>query len=461
MRADGADMDMKKNDRLKLKIDGMSAEGSGIGRTETGMAVFVPQSAAGDVLEVKILKVKKTYAFGKIESILKPSRDRISVDCPYFSKCGGCVYRHISYEAEKRIKEQKVRDAVQRIGGLHGVKINPVLSTECPERYRNKAQFPVGKEESGKIITGFYARHSHRIIDCGDCLLQPVLFQTVTDITKDFLEETNQEPYCEETHSGKLRHIYIRYGEQTGELMVCYVVNGNGLKQEDVLVKRLKERLPQLKSVVVNVNRDKTNVILGGKTRVVYGRDFIYDTLCGLKFKLSPQSFYQVNRRGAELLYGKAGEYAGLSGKEILLDLYCGTGTIGLSMAKQCKKVIGVEVVAQAIEDAKQNAEENQIQNAEFICGDAAQAASALKEQGIKPDVVIVDPPRKGLAEELIKTIVQMAPKRVVYVSCDPATLARDLRMFAEQGYQTRELTPVDLFSRTSHCETAALVIRQ
>lgn len=451
-------MDMKKNDIIKLTIEGMSAEGSGIGRTETGMAVFVPLSAVGDVLEVKILKVKKTYAFGKIEKVLEPSTDRIEVDCSYFNKCGGCVYRHISYEAEKRVKEQKVRDAVQRIGWLCDVKINPILSPENSNRYRNKAQLPVGKEESGKIITGFYAKHSHRIIDCTDCLLQPMLFQTVTDVTKSFLQDTKQEPYNEETHSGKLRHIYIRYGEQTGELMVCYVINGNGLKQEDVLVKRLKERLPQLKSVVINVNREKTNVIMGAKTRVAYGRGFIYDILCGLKFKLSPLSFYQVNRRGAELLYGKAKEYAGLNKEDILLDLYCGTGTIGLSMAKQCKKVIGIEVVAQAIEDAKQNAEENQIRNAEFICGDAAQAAFALKEQGIKPDVVIVDPPRKGLAEELIRIIVQMAPKRIVYVSCDPATLARDLRLFADQGYQTKELTPVDLFSRTSHVETVVLL---
>ena len=448
---------MKKNDIVKIKITSATAEGSGVGKTEDNIVVFVPMTAIGDEIEARILKVKKTYAFGKIEKIITPSSARISPDCPNFSKCGGCVWRHISYDEELKIKSQKVRDAVERIGGI-STEFRPIIGSERVNRYRNKAQLPIGRDREGGAVLGFYAFHSHRIIDCDDCALQPEIFKTVMDVTRDFIERTNTDIYDESTGKGRLRHLYIRLGEVTNELMVCYVVNGNGLKQEDMLVKMLRESLPNLKTVVFNSNREKTNVILGNKNRVAYGKGYITDVLCRLKFKISPFSFWQVNRAQAEKLYSKAKEYAKLSGDEVLLDLYCGTGTIGLTMAQDCKQLVGVEIVEDAVNDAKANAEANEINNARFICADAPTAAEQLRKEGTAPDVVILDPPRKGCGEELVKTIRKMNPKRVVYVSCDPATLARDLKYFSENGYITHEVTPCDMFPRTAHCETVVLL---
>ena len=450
---------MKKNDIVKIKITSATAEGSGVGKTEDNIVVFVPMTAIGDEIEARILKVKKTYAFGKIEKIITPSAARISPDCPNFSKCGGCVWRHISYDEELKIKGQKVRDAVERIGGI-STEFRPIIGSDRVNRYRNKAQLPVGKDKEGGAVIGFYAFHSHRIIDCDDCALQPEIFKTVMDVTRDFIERTNTDIYDESTGKGRLRHLYIRLGEVTNELMVCYVVNGNGLKQEDMLVKMLRESLPNLKTVVFNSNREKTNVILGNKNRVAYGKGYITDVLCRLKFKISPFSFWQVNRAQAEKLYSKAKEYAKLSGDEVLLDLYCGTGTIGLTMAQDCKQLVGVEIVEDAVNDAKANAEANEINNARFICADAPTAAEQLRKEGTAPDVVILDPPRKGCGEELVKTIRKMNPKRVVYVSCDPATLARDLKYFSENGYITHEVTPCDMFPRTAHCESVALLTK-
>ncbi len=450
---------MKKNDIVKLKITSATAEGSGVGKTEDNIVVFVPMTAIGDEIEARILKVKKTYAFGKIEKIITPSSARISPDCPNFSKCGGCVWRHISYDEELKIKSQKVRDAVERIGGI-STEFRPIIGSERVNRYRNKAQLPIGRDREGGAVLGFYAFHSHRIIDCDDCALQPEIFKTVMDVTRDFIERTNTDIYDESTGKGRLRHLYIRLGEVTNELMVCYVVNGNGLKQEDMLVKMLRESLPNLKTVVFNSNREKTNVILGNKNRDAYGKGYITDVLCGLKFKISPFSFWQVNRTQAEKLYSKAKEYAKLSGDEVLLDLYCGTGTIGLTMAQDCKQLVGVEIVEDAVNDAKANAEANGINNARFICADAPTAAEQLRKEGTAPDVVILDPPRKGCGEELVKTIRKMNPKRVVYVSCDPATLARDLKYFSENGYITHEVTPCDMFPRTAHCESVALLTK-
>ena len=450
---------MKKNDIVKIKITSATAEGSGVGKTEDNIVVFVPMTAIGDEIEARILKVKKTYAFGKIEKIITPSAARISPDCPNFSKCGGCVWRHISYDEELKIKSKKVKDAVERIGGI-STEFRPIIGSDRVNRYRNKAQFPFGKDKEGGAVIGFYAFHSHRIIDCDDCALQPEIFKTVMDVTRDFIERTNTDIYDESTGKGRLRHLYIRLGEVTNELMVCYVVNGNGLKQEDMLVKMLRESLPNLKTVVFNSNREKTNVILGNKNRVAYGKGYITDVLCRLKFKISPFSFWQVNRAQAEKLYSKAKEYAKLSGDEVLLDLYCGTGTIGLTMAQDCKQLVGVEIVEDAVNDAKANAEANEINNARFICADAPTAAEQLRKEGTAPDVVILDPPRKGCGEELVKTIRKMNPKRVVYVSCDPATLARDLKYFAENGYITHEVTPCDMFPRTAHCESVALLTK-
>ena len=451
---------LSKNDIINLTITSASADGSGIGRTDEGMAVFVPLSAIGDELAVRILKVKNTYAYAKIESLLIPSPLRITPDCDCYSRCGGCVWRHISYKEECELKKNRVDDTIKRIGGIDAP-VNPIISCTDTLRYRNKAQLPVGIDKNGRISIGFYAFHSHRIIVCDDCLLQPESFSTVIKITRDFIVRTGALPYDEATGKGKLRHIYIRRAEITGELMVCYVVNGGGLKQEALLIDMLKENLPELKTVIFNTNREKTNVILGKKNRIAFGDGYITDELCGLKFRISPFSFWQVNRTQAELLYKKAREYAAPSRSDVLLDLYCGTGTIGLTMARDCKTLVGVEIVSDAIEDAKKNADLNGIDNSRFICADASTAAVQLKSEGLSPDIVILDPPRKGCGEQLVNTVAQMNPKRIVYVSCDPATLARDLSYFSARNYKTTEITPVDMFPRTGHVETVVLMQRK
>lgn len=448
-------MGLAKNDIIKLNITAMSSEGSGIGKTEDGMVVFVPMTAVGDELFVRILKVKKTLAYGKIEEIITPSASRVEPECDVFRLCGGCVYCHIDYDSEAKIKEKRVADAISRIGGID-TKVNPIVKAHSPSRYRNKAQIPVGVSPEGKVTMGFFSRHSHRIADSMDCLLQPKVFLTASAVLKDFIQEKNISTYNEETHTGLVRHLYLRFGEKSGELMVCIVINGDSIPFEEELVSRLLSALPTIKSISVNSNTEKTNVILGKNFRVLYGDIYISDTLCGLKFLISPQSFYQVNRSQAEVLYGIARDYAELKSTDTLLDLYCGTGTIGLSMALDCKSLIGVEIVPRAIEDAKKNARLNNIANSRFICGDAATAAAKLKEEGVTPDVIILDPPRKGCDAELLSTVAAMSPRRIVYVSCDPATLARDLKIFAELGYTTEEVTPVDMFPRTAHVESVA-----
>lgn len=450
---------MRKNQMAELTITGYTAEGNGVGRLD-GMAVFVPGAAAGDRLRVKIVKAEKSFAFAKIEEILSPSPDRVEEDCVQAVRCGGCVFRHISYEAELAAKERRVYDALTRIGGLCDPPINPIVSSECAARYRNKAQIPVGKGEDGELLLGYYAPRSHRIVDCGGCLLQPEIFEEALRIFRAWAEEHHPEPYDELIHRGKLRHIYLRLAQKTGELMFCLVVNGNGLKGEEELARRLKEELPGLKSVIINSNREKTNVILGPKCRTVWGSDFITDELCGLKFHLSPLSFYQVNRSQAERLYTLVADCAALKKEDILLDLYCGTGTIGLSMASRVKRVIGVEIIPQAVEDAKKNAALNEINNAEFYCADAAEAAERLRKEGVSPNVIVLDPPRKGISPELVKTVCGFSPERAVYVSCDPATLSRDLKLFGAEGYSVKDVTPVDMFPRTAHVETVALLSR-
>lgn len=452
-------MELTKNQIVPLEITGYTAEGSGVGRYH-GIAVFVPLAASGDHLEVRILKVAKTFAYGKIEKIVTASKDRIPADCPQFTRCGGCVYRHISYEAELHAKQQRVQDALERIGGLHFTVMKPIVGAQQPDRYRNKAQLPIGAGPNGEVSLGFYAAHSHRIIDCEECLLQPKEFTCAMEAFKEWERKTRDDVYDESTGRGHLRHLFLRKAETTGEIMACVVANGNGVHNEPELAELMEKNVPGLKSVVVNMNRDKTNVILGKKCRTIWGQDYITDELCGLKFRISPMSFYQVNPRQAERLYGIAGEYAELTGKETVLDLYCGTGTIGLSMASKAGQVIGVEIVEQAVEDAKKNAAENGIENAEFLCADAAKAADMLKNRGVKPDVVVLDPPRKGCDSALIDTVAAMAPQRVVYVSCDPATLARDIRLFALKGFKTMEATPVDMFPRTAHVEAVVLMSR-
>ncbi len=447
---------MKKNDIITLNITAMSSEGAGIGRHE-GLAVFVPMSAVGDELKVKILKVKSNCAFGKIEDILIPSPSRIDSDCEVFPKCGGCVYRHISYEEELKLKQQRVEDAVKRIGGVN-MTPQPIVSDLKTTGYRNKAQYPVAQDGS----VGFFANHSHRIIPCDSCNLQPDEFTRICEIFKFWMKTSGNAPYCEENGKGLIRHLYIRKAVVTGEIMVCLVINGDKVRAADRLVQDLKEELGEsLKTVLLNINKKQTNVILSDKCVNLYGDGYIYDILCGVKIRISPLSFYQVNHDMAERLYEKAKEYASPKNKTVI-DLYCGAGTIGLFMAKEAKSVIGVEIIPEAIEDAKFNANNNGITNTEFVCGDASNAAKLLAQKKIKPDVVIVDPPRKGCSAELLETIANdFCPEILVYVSCDPATLARDIKILDTLGYKLNEYTPFDLFPRTSHVETVALLSRQ
>lgn len=446
---------LKKNDEIELYIEDFTSEGSGVGHFE-GMAVFVSGAAAGDKALVHIIKVKSTYAIGKCVKILKPSKTRIAPDCEYAGSCGGCAFRHISYEAETAMKKKRVEDAFQRIGGIDK-KLDGFIAAENLTRYRNKAEYPVSFEKELKI--GFYALHTHRIINCRDCVLQPEIFADIVAVIRKWTVEFGISIYNSETGNGLLRHIYIRQGAVSKEIMVCLVINGERIPKEAELVKRLCE-IPDIKSIVLNINRLNNNVILGEECKTVYGADYIYDELCGVKIRLSPLSFYQVNHAQAEKLYRKAAEYAQLDGSQTVLDMYCGAGTIGLSMADKAKNVIGVEIVEPAVRDAKINAGLNGIKNAQFYCADASQAAQMLKEEGIKPDVIVLDPPRKGCSAELVKTVSEMQPDRVVYVSCDPATLARDCKRFGELGYKTEKLTAVDLFPRTVHVETVTLITR-
>lgn len=445
---------MQKNDELILKITDVTHDGSGIGKCD-GMAIFVPLTAIGDTARVKILKVKKTYAYGKVLEILTPSSDRTEPDCEAFNKCGGCVYRHINYDAELKLKSNKVYETVKRLGGVD-IKPQPIIHSDTT-RYRNKAQYPINQD--GKA--GFYAFHSHRIIPCANCKLQPAIFGEIVLVCEDWIKNNNIKIYDETCHKGLLRHIYIRMAEKTDEIMLTLVINGDSLPHFKKLISAINEKLPQVKSIQLNINKADTNVILGDKCVKLHGEDYITDILCGVKVRLSPLSFYQVNRTMAEKLYEKACEYAKPENKNVL-DLYCGAGTIGLSMAKVSKSIIGVEIIPEAVKDAEFNAKQNGIKNARFICADATAAAEQLAKENIKTDVVIVDPPRKGLTPELIDTISnKFIPERVVYVSCDIATMARDIKIFDSFGYKLIEYTPADLFPRTAHCECCALIERK
>ncbi|MBR2042827.1 MAG: 23S rRNA (uracil(1939)-C(5))-methyltransferase RlmD [Clostridia bacterium] len=446
---------MQKNDEIVLNITDVTHDGNGVGKYD-GVAIFVPGTAVGDTVRVHIVKVLKNYCFGKAVEIIEKSKDRIRIDCPVFSRCGGCVYRHIDYKAESLIKANRVENVMRRIGNVT-VSPSPIL-TGNPDHYRNKAQYPVSL--SGEV--GFYAVHSHRIIPCGECALQPEEFSSIAEVFSKYIKECALSAYNEETGKGLIRHLYLRKATATNEIMVAIVINGNALPKVDLFVDSLRILLGEsLKTVVININKEKTNVILGKENTVVYGDGYITDILCGNKIRINPLSFYQVNRTMAEVLYKKAEEYADVGGKS-LLDLYCGAGTIGLSFAKSAKSVIGVEIIKEAVEDAKFNAQINNISNARFICADAAKAAKQLESEGIHPDVVILDPPRKGCDNQLLGIVANsFSPDRIVYVSCDPATLARDCKTLAELGYKVKEYTPVDLFPRTSHVETVALLSRQ
>ena len=447
---------IKKNDIVKLKIDSVSSDGSGVGRFEN-LVIFTPMSCAGDEINAHILKLKKTYAFAKVESIITPSPDRIEPDCEIFRLCGGCAYRHMKYEAEKREKRKTVDDALERIGGL-SVKTEGIISAS-PERYRNKAQYPL-REENGEIKAGFFAKHSHRVISCKDCRLEPEIFGKINEAVIYFLKENSISAYNESLHSGLVRHIFLRCSEGAKQIALCLVINGSTLPKKREFVSFITASFPEIKSICLNINREKTNVILGEKFINIFGSDCIEDTLLSKRFEISPASFYQVNREMCEKLYEKAKEYADLKPGENLIDLYCGAGTIGICLAEENTGLIGVDIVPEAVENAKRNAALNSLKNARFICADASKATEILKSRGIKADCVIIDPPRKGCDENTIENILSFAPSRIVYVSCNPASLARDLKVFEQKGYKVERVCAADMFPRTAHCEVIALLTR-
>ncbi len=446
---------MKKNDIYTAEIIAMSSEGMGICKINN-IAVFVGSTAIGDMIEVRIVKVLKNYCFGIVEKIIKASTAREESECKVFSKCGGCVFRHINYGEEALIKETRVKDAITRIGGYKDFNMEKIRACDTRDRYRNKAQIPFGVDNNGELTMGFFGKHSHRIIPVDDCLLQPFEFTEVMQIIKDWYKKAKVSVYNEKDHKGILRHLYLRMGNN--ELMVCIVINADELPFATQLCIAIKEKIKNVSSIIINVNKEKTNVVLGKTCKTLWGKDFISENLCGLNFNISPLSFFQVNRNQAERLYQKAIEFADLKGEETLVDLYCGTGTIGLCMASKAKKLIGIEIIPQAIENAKINAEMNNIHHAEFICADAGKAVEILEERGEKPDVVVLDPPRKGCDTALIDTVSRMNPKKIVYISCDPASLARDLKVFAEKGYMLQNSQAFDLFPATSHVETVCLL---
>lgn len=447
---------MRKNDIVEIEVTALTNEGSGVGRYD-GMAVFVPFSAVGDLIECRIVKVLKSYAYGKIERIIIPSSDRAENDCPVFGKCGGCAFRHITYEAELVAKAGFVRDAFCRIGGLEP-EFLPIRGSDSCERYRNKLQMPLDKSSSGEVVCGFFSERSHRVIPIDDCLLQPEIFSEIAAFIKAEAARLKISVYNEQKHEGVLRHIFLRRGYHSGE--ICAVLVAKRKTPElSTLAAALEKKFPEIKGVAVNINPDRTNVILGERDILLCGRAEIRDTMCGVEVELSPKSFYQVNTPAAENLYRQAAEFAQPDGKT-LLDLYCGAGTVGLSMAGRAAKIIGAEIIPEAVENARRNAENSGFTNAEFICADAGEAANSLADRGVMPDVILLDPPRKGCDENTLSACVKMDPERIVMISCNAATAARDCKFLSENGYSIQVVRAFDLFPRTKHVECVVLMTR-
>lgn len=442
---------LEKGSIYTAVIDGYSSEGLGIARVN-GAVVFVPHAVRGEEVDLRITKVMKTSCAGEIVKIHDPSPERMEPECPYAGKCGGCAYRHLTYPEELWAKRQRVQDALTRIGGLE-LTVEEILGTKNPEHYRNKSQYPVGADGS----IGFFQARTHKVVPIRRCLIQTEAADRTAQAVGEWMRRYKISAYDETTGKGLVRHVCVRVNRK-GESLCCVVVNGNKVPREPELAAYVTAAVPHTVGVLLNSNTRRGNVVLGDKYRTLFGRNYLMDTLCGLEFKLSMPSFYQVNRDQAEVLYGKALEFAGLTGNETVLDLYCGIGTITLCLAKAAKRVIGAEIVPPAIRDAKENALRNHIENAEFFCGDAADIAAKLESDGLRPDVVTVDPPRKGLAPEVIASVAAMGPKKVVYVSCDPATLGRDVKIFREFGYEAKRAAAVDMFPGTAHVETVVLL---
>lgn len=450
-------MSVEKNKLYEITITDIGTNGEGIGKIND-FVIFVPEAITGDQLEVKILKVKKNLAYGKIEKILSPSSRRSEVTCEVARKCGGCQLQHMSYEAQLEWKQSKVYNALTRIGGLKDIEVLSTLGMEAPAHYRNKAQYPI-RRENGKVQIGFYMSRTHNVVDWSTCGIQDKRCERIIEIVRNFLEVNNISIYDEEAHKGLVRHLMIKTGFYTGEVMVCLVVNGNELPHSDKLLEALHP-VEGLTSVLLNINKAKTNVILGHEIKVLEGRDYIIDTIGDLKFKISALSFFQVNPIQTKVLYNKALEYAELEGDETVWDAYCGIGTISLFLAQKAKKVYGVEIVAPAIENARENAALNDIHNAEFFVGKAEEVIPEQYANGLIADTIVVDPPRKGCDQALLETLVKMNPKKIVYVSCDPATLGRDLGYLDQQGYRVKKVQPVDMFPHTTHVETVVKLVK-
>lgn len=471
-------MEMKKNDRFVLKIEDMGENGEGIGRLD-GYIWFVKDAVIGDVIEAGVTKMKKQYGFARLIRVIELSEYRTEERCPSARRCGGCQIQAVDYQEQLRLKEKKVYNNLKRIGGLsslllpggeetteqtkeeterNAVVMEPIIGMENPWRYRNKAQFPFGRNKDGNIVTGFYAGRTHDIVEQEDCLLGVEENREILSIIRNFMEEYKIEPYNEETHRGLVRHVLIRKGFQTGEIMVCLVINGRKLPGQQALTECLMD-IPGMASISLNVNQEKTNVILGKEIINLWGEGHITDYIGAVRYRISPLSFYQVNPVQTELLYGTALEYAGLTGNETVWDLYCGIGTISLFLAQKAKQVYGVEIVPQAIDDARENARLNHMENVEFFVGKAEEVLPEQYERNqIYADVIVVDPPRKGCDEKCLETIVKMSPKRVVYVSCNSSTLARDVKYLEERGYRTERVRCVDMFPHSGHVETVCLL---
>lgn len=477
---------IKKNDVVELEITDIGADGEGIGKYE-GFTLFVKDAVVGDVVKAHVLKMKKAYGYAKVTEIVRPSEYRVEPKCEFASKCGGCQLQHLSYEKQLEYKQNKVVSCLERIGGFKGIAevpgiVMPIIGMEEPFYYRNKAQFPVGRGKNDELLIGFYAGHTHSIINHEECAIQSKVCVDIVRVVRSWIEENSISIYNEETHTGLLRHILTRVGFATGEIMVCLIINGDYIPATAELTNalvplRFEEKARRvtadgelieseyhIKSICVNINKDKTNRILGDVVKAVLGEPRITDYIGDLKYRISPLSFFQVNPMQTKKLYDKALEYAGLNGDETVWDLYCGTGTISLFLAKAAKQVYGIEIIPQAVEDAKVNAGINNITNAEFFAGAAEEVFPLLYEKDrakYQADVVVVDPPRKGCDEVLLDTIVKMGPKRVVYVSCDPATLARDLKYLCEKGYDIKKVQPVEQFAQTGHVECVVLMSKK
>lgn len=448
-----------KDKQIEYEITGLAHNGAGVGKYE-GFTVFTPLAVPGEKVRTKITQVKKSYALAELVEVIDPHPDRAKPLCPVFSECGGCQAQHLSYQAQLRLKRQQVIDSFERIGGLRGVIIHPVIGMEEPWRYRNKAQVPFGRR-GGKVVAGFYAPGSHEIIDMDACLIQYPENDKAVAAVKKLANELGIPPYDEQKHEGVLRHVMVRIGVNTGEMMIVIVTNGEQLPHKKALVERLKRQFPNLKSVVQNINSKRTNVILGPANRLLWGSQVIHDTIGSVKFAISPHSFFQVNPVQTKVLYDQVRKYAQLTGKETVVDAYCGIGTIALYLAQDAKKVYGVEIVPEAIEDARHNAKLNGFDHVRFEVGAAEEVMPRWLKEGVKPDVIVVDPPRKGCDPALLDAVVGMGPKRLVYVSCNPATLARDAKVLDEKGYKAVEVQPVDMFPQTGHVECCSLFVKE